>query len=281
MSTLQQARYVTDYIKAYETEKAVLPQTVRRDVQDRGGTMIFLVSGSGGRTAVTRGPRGLIPPGDNVQTQITLTFEEAHDKIILTNFNIFTSHGDQLKMMREQSLAVIHREQDAKVIEALNTGTVSLGAIPSMDMLTALKISTRLANAHVGVNQPGDLFGLVTPAVFNYMLGNIPQFSNADYTATKKVDEGIIAMGDRRFWLGIEWMVHPDLPGVGGTTSTNFVYHRNAVGYATSTEGIKPYLGYNEEEDYTVRRASIYHGSVKLQDAGIIKFTHDDTGLSS
>ena len=283
MSALQQAVYRRDYIKAFELTEAFMPQTVRRDSQDRGGSMIFLVSGSGGRTAVTRGPRGLIPPSDNVQTQITLSFEEAHDKVIMTNFNIFTAQGDQIAMMREQSLGVIHREQDLKVIEALNTGTVVLdsGAAINMEMTAALRMSTMLANAKVGSQTgPGNLFGAVTPAVFNSMLGNIEQFSNADYTANKKVDQGIAPTGERRFWMGIDWFVHPDLPGAGTATSTNFIYHRDAVGYAMSTRGIDPYLGYNEEEDYTVRRTSIFHGSVKLQNAGIIKFIHDDSGLS-
>jgi hypothetical protein len=281
MSALQQARYKSDYIAAFENTIATLPPTVRNDTQDQGGSLIFLVSGSGGREAVTRGPRGIIPPSDNSQVQVTLNFKEAHDKRIMTQFNIFRAHGDQLKMMREESLAVIRRQQDKEIITALATGTVDLGTVAQMDLNTVLRISTRLQNADVGVNTPGNLFGLVTPAAFNYMLGNIVQFSNADYTATRAVDKGIPTMRDRRFWMGIEWMVHTDLPGNGTTAATCFVYHRDAVGYATSTRGIDAYLGYNEEDDYTIRRASLFHAAVKLQNAGIIKFTHNDEGLST
>lgn len=281
MSALDQVQYRRDYIKAYELYEAILPQTVRRDTQDMGGSMVFLVSGSGGRAAVTRGPRGLIPPSDNVQSQVTLTFKEAHDKVIMTNFNIFKAQGDQVAMMRDQSLAVIHREQDLEILDALATGTVTLGAIAQMDLNTVLRISTMLANAKVGPWGIGNVFGVVTPAVFNYMMGNITQFTNNDYTSIKKIDNGIGAPGMRQLFNGIEWIVDPDLPGAGTSSSTNYVYHRDAIGYAVSTRGIDPYLGYNEEEDYTVRRTSIFHGGVKLQNPGIIKFTHNDLGLSA
>jgi hypothetical protein len=279
MSALQQVKYRTDYIKAFELTEALLPQTVRRDTQDRGGSMVFLVSGSGGRTAVTRGPRGLIPPSDNVQSQITLTFKEAHDKVIMTNFNIFTAQGDQLAMMKDQSLGVIHREQDLEIVDALNTGTVTMGTIASMEMDTVLRIITTLAQQKVGINAPGNLFGVITPAVYASMIANIDQFTNSDYTALKKVDKGIGNPGTRQYFGGVEWIVNPDLPGAGTATATNFVYHRDAIGYAVSTRGIDPYVGYNEEEDYSVRRTSIYHGAVKLQNAGVIKFVHDDTPM--
>jgi hypothetical protein len=282
MSALQQAKYRQDYIKAYEVEKATLPPTVRNDSQDRGGSTIFLVSGSGGRTAVTRGPRGFIPPGDNVQTQVTLTFREDHDKVIMTNFNIFRAQGDQLRMMREQSLAVIHRKQDEIVIDALETATVTLGAVTPADiMMATARANTMLYNAKVGLYTPGNIFAVVTPAVYNYMVLNVPQFTSVDYTSRRKVDDGTPSPTQRTMFMGIDWIVHPELPGAGTSSSTNFIYHRDAVGYSQSNRGIDADLDYNSEEDYTWRRTTIYHGSVKLQNAGIIKFTFDDTGLSA
>jgi hypothetical protein len=284
MSAVQEAIYKQDFIKAYEVEQATLPPTVRTDSQDRGGSTIFLVSGSGGRTAVTRGPRGLIPPGDNVQSTVTLTFREDHDKVIMTNFNIFRAQASdkQLEMMRYQSLAVIHRKQDEIIIDALETGTVTLGTVVPQEVMTAIaRASTMLYNAKVGLYTTGNLFAVVTPAVYNYMVLNVPQFTSVDYTGSKKVDKGVPSPTMRTMFMGFEWIVHPDLPGAGTSSSTNFIYHKEAVGYAVSTDGVQPFLDYNKEDDYTFRRTTIYHGSVKLQNAGIIKFQFDDTGLSA
>jgi hypothetical protein len=282
MSALQIAKYREDYIKSYEVEQATLPPTVRQDSQDKGGSTIFLVSGSGGRTAVTRGPRGLIPPGDNVQSQVTLTFREDHDYVPITNFNIFRAQGDQLRMMREQSLGVIHRKQDEIVIDALETFTVTLGAVvPTAIMEAAARASTILYNAKVGLYTTGNLFAVITPAVYNYMVLNVPQFTSVDYTGSKKVDKGAPGPTMRTMFMGFEWIVHPDLPGAATSSSTNFFYHKEAVGYSVSSRGIDPQAGYNEEQDYSWRRTTIYHGSVKLQNSGGVKFLFDDTGLSA
>jgi hypothetical protein len=282
MSAVQLVKYREDYIKAFEVEQATLPPTVRNDSQDRGGQTVFLISGSGGRTAVTRGPRGLIPPGDNVQDTVTLTFREDHDYVPMTNFNIFRAMGDQFRMMREQSLAVIHRKQDEIIIDALETGTQTLGTVASNAIMeAAARATTMLYNAHVGLYSTGNLFAVVTPAVYNYMILNVQQFSSVDYTSNKKVDSGVPNPTRRTMFMGIDWIVHPDLPGAGTSSSTNFIYHKEAVGYSMSTKGIDPDADYNREQDYSWRRTTIYHGSVKLQDSAILKFQHDDTGLSS
>lgn len=279
MSVTNVTRYKEDYIEAYELRKAALVPTVRNDTQDNGGSLVFLVAGSGNRAAVTRGPNGDIPPADDSQTQVTLNFAEAHDYKRYTAFDIFKAQGDQLKLMRDNSLAVIHRKQDAVIIAAAESGTVTLGAVGTMDMTVAQRVSTILRNAHVGSTMPGNITAVVSPAAFNYML-NITSFSSADYTAMKKVDDGLPLMTDQRYWMGIQWIAHDGLTGV-GTTSTCFAYHRDALGYAVSTRGIDVQADRNGEQDYSWTRASIFHAAVKLQNAGIVKWTHDDSGLSS
>jgi hypothetical protein len=279
MAVTNVTRYKEDYVEAYELRKAVLVPTVRNDTQDNGGSLVFLVAGSGSRSAVTRGPNGDIPPADDSQTQVTLNFAEAHDYKRYTAFDIFKAQGNQLKLMRDNSLSVIHRKQDSVIITAAETGTVTLGAVGTMNMLVAQRISTILRNAHVGSTDAGNITAVISPAAFNYMM-NITGFSNSDYTATKKVDDGIPLLTDMRYWMGIQWIAHDGLNGV-GTTSTNFAYHKDAIGYAVSTRGLDVQAGRNEEQDYSYTRASIFHAAVKLQNAGIVKWTHDDSGLSA
>lgn len=280
MAVTNVTRFKEDYVEAYELRKAVLVPTVRTDTQDNGGSLVFLVAGSGGRSAVTRGPNGDIPPADDSQTQVTLNFAEAHDYKRYTAFDIFKAQGDQLKLMRDNSLAVIHRKQDSVIITAAESGTVTLGAVGTMNMTVAQRISTILRNAHVGSTDAGNITAVISPAAFNFML-NITAFSNADYTRTKKVDDGIPLLTDMRYWMGIQWISHDGLNGVGTTAATCFAYHKDAIGYATSTRGIDVDADRMREQDYSWTRASIFHAAVKLQNAGIVKFTHDDSGLSA
>lgn len=284
MSGILLAQYRRDYIADFERRKATLVNTVRTDSQDQGGQTVFLVAGSGGRDTVTRGANGLIPPSDDVQSQVTLTFNEDHDYTKKTAFNIFASQGDQIAIMRTESLGVIHRKQDSRIITAIATGTVSLGAVPTMDKQTANRITTILANADVGTEDSGNnLFAAVTMATYAEMT-DIASFASADYVhfdAESPVEMGMNVPGRFKHWMGINWTVHNGLPGKGTSSATNLAWHREAVGYSTSTRGIDAQLGYDEEQDYTWRRTTIFHGAVKLQNVGIVKWTHDDTGLSS
>lgn len=279
MSIAAQVRYKEEYVAAFERTQSILTPTVRGDTQDRGGSLVFLVAGSGGRSAVTRGSNGLIPPADDSQTQVTLTFAEAHDLRELTNFDIFKAQGDQIRLMRSESLGVIHRKQDAVIIAALEGGSVSLGSIGTMNKTIANRIATILRNANVGEVDQGNIYCAVSPAAYAFMT-DITSFANTDYTQSVKVDEGIPLLGNWKYWMGVNWAEHTGLTGV-GTTATCLAWHKNAVGYAISTMGIDAMIGYDQKQHTSWARASVFHGAVKLQNAGIVKFTHDDTGLSS
>lgn len=284
MSALIQVRYKEEYIEAFERRKATLINTVRNDAIDRGGQMVFLIAGSGGRAAVGRGANGDIPLSDDSQSQVTVTLKEAHDHTRKNRFNIFTAHGDQLAIMRNESIGVIHRAQDDEVITALLTGTVSLGAIASMDFETAARLITILNNADVGTEDDGNnLFSAVPPAAWARLMG-ITSFASADYVrfdGLSPTEAGIPRSGRFKEWAGINWTVHNGLGGKGTATANCIAWHRNAVGYTTGSGGIDADIGYDSEQNRTWRRATIFHGAVKLQNAGIVKWTHDDTGLSS
>ena len=282
MSALILVRYREDVIADFARRKATLVNTVRNDSMDRGGQMVFLIAGSGNRVAVGRGANGDIPLVDDVQSQVTVTLEEAHDHTRKNRFNIFTAQGDQLSIMRRESIAVIHRAQDQKIISTIETGTVTLGTIAAMSKDVANKIAVTLANADVGTEDDGNnLFAAVTPATWAE-LTDITSFASADYVhfGPESPPEAGMNMPDRfKNWMGINWTVHNGLTGKGTSTATNLAWHRDAVGYTMGTGGIDARLDYDAEQDRTWRRASIFHGAAKLQNAGIVKWVHDDTGV--
>ena len=68
---------------------------------------MFLVAGSGGATAVTRGLNGNIPPRVDSLTQVPATLVEWHDKPQRTEFNIFASQGDAESWLGENWRALL------------------------------------------------------------------------------------------------------------------------------------------------------------------------------
>lgn len=279
MSVQAQTIYKAQYIEAFERRKATIVPMVRTDTQDRGGTLVFLVAGSNNRVATTRGSNGNIVPADDSQTQVSLTFAEAHDLKEYTNFDIFRSQGDQIALMRQNSMSVIHRKQDSVIITALETGSVSLGVIGTMNKTVANQIATKLRNAFVGEDTAGNIYCALTPAAYTYMT-DITSFANTQYTATQKVDDGIPAGGQVKYWMGVNWFEHSGLTGGATSASTCLAWHKDAVGYAVSTMGVDAMIGYDQKQHSSWARASVFHGAIKLQNSGIVKFTHDDSALS-
>ena len=99
-------QYREEHIATFEQNFSVLRSMCVTHAQIKGNSAVFLVSGSGGATAVTRGANGLIPYGNVSNTQSTCTLEEFHAPFEQTGFNIFATQGDQKKIMQMSSGAV-------------------------------------------------------------------------------------------------------------------------------------------------------------------------------
>lgn len=273
-----QTLYRDEYIEGFERGQALLRATVTTDTMITGRQAVFLVANSN-REAVTRGPNGLIPAASDNLSQPTVTLSEWHDLPQKTRFNIFAGQSDQRAIMQNTSRKVINRHIDDVIIDALATGTREAntsGTTTIMDKGIINKARTMLRNSSVY----GRTFGLVTPAAFSY-LSDIPQFTSIDYVNTKVlVDMNDYPSGFHK-WMGITWIEHEGLPGVGTSDATCFIYSQEAVGHAIASGDIQALAGYNEEQDYSWARTTVYDGALLLQNAGVVKIHHDDSALSS
>ena len=282
MSVQAQIIYRDQFVAGFERRSSVLREAVTTDTESRGGGVYFLIASSNNRTAVTRGSNGLIPSSDDSQSQVLASFAEAHDLQKRTGFDIFRAQSNQLEIMRMNGMAVINRKIDDVIINgALATGTVNLGSVGTMSKTVANQIVTKLRNAFVGEDTSGQLYAAISPAAYAYMT-DITSFANTLYcTATGgKMEEGIPSIGKWKYWMGIMWTEHTGLTGVGTNSCTCFAWHKAAVGHAIATGSIDAVIDRNREQDYSYARHSVYQAAQKLQNAGIVKFTHDDSALS-
>ena len=248
----------------------------------KGNQATFLVADSGSATASKRGTNGLIPARPDNNTQLTATLEENHDLVRKTGFNIFASQGDQKRIMQETCMAVINRSIDDDIIAQLDTATNDTGdsAVATLDMV--VKAQTILGNNFVPTEEEDKMFAVISPA-FNGYLIQIPEYSSADYVEIKP-----LVGPSRKFrrWAGCNWIVHPRLTGsVGaggaGTTEKCYMYHQNAIGHAVDKSGLQSPVGYDEEQDYSWARCTIYMGSKLLQNSGIVQMKHDGSAYNA
>ena len=278
IDTAYQTQYRDEIIAAYETQQSLLRETVTTDAVIKGNQAVFLVAGSGGASAVTRGANGMIPSRSDDNTQNTVTLGEWHDLVRKTGFNIFASQGNQRSLMQRTSISVMNRKTDSQIINILNTGTVTVGAAsatPTVSLFQNARV--KLSNASV----PWDSnITLTCQPSFLAFLEQAPEFSNAEYVTVRPYAGSDENPSWRDKPMAYRWrncliIEHPDLPGKATASEKSFLYHKDAVGHAANVGGMSTAVGYNDEQDYTYARATCFMGALLLQNAGVVVITSD------
>jgi len=259
----------------------LLRDTVTTEAVIKGNQAVFLVADSGSAEAVTRGVNGLIPARADNNVQNTATLTEQHDLVRKTGFNVFASQGSQRQIMQETTMAVVNRKIDDQITVVLNTGTVTDGSsstLPSVDLFQSARV--KLGNASVPWDSNITL--LCQPSFLAY-LEQAPEFASADYVNMKTYAGDDAAWRDAPMayrWRNTLIVQHPNLPGRGTSSEKNFLYHKNAIGHAADTSGMQTPVGYDEEQDYSYARCSMYMGAVLLQNSGVINITADGSAYA-
>lgn len=264
-------QYREEHVEAFEQNYSLLRATCVTHAQIKGNAAVFMVSGSGGAVAVTRGSNGLIPYGNVSNTQYTCTLVEKHAPFEQTGFNIFATQGDQKKIMQMGSVAVLNRDIDQTIIDQLDTATQTTGTSATASIAMVAKAKTILGNAEVDLTDEENIFAVITPA-FEAYLAQLPEFSNSQY-----VDVKLYASKTKRMrrWFGVNWFVHPNLTGVATSTEKCYMYHRNAIGHAANSKEMEVEVDYDKKQAISWSRASLYHGAKLLQNTGIVGMRHD------
>jgi hypothetical protein len=277
--TAFQIQYRQEFIAAFEQHQSLVRDSVTTESVIKGNQATFLVAGSGGATAVTRGVNGLIPARADDLSQLTATIVEWHDLVRKTRFNIFASQGNQREIMQKTTMGVINRKIDQDIITELNTGTVDTGSAQPASLALATRAQVILGNNDVPMD--GNVFALITPAFRGYLM-QIPEFASADYVTKKPFEGASGAFADSPGfyrWMDVNWIVHPNLPGKGTAAEKCFMYHRSAIGHAVNKDGLQTPVGYDEEQDYSWARASADMGSKLLQNSGVVVMNHDGSAF--
>jgi hypothetical protein len=280
--TAYQTQYRQEFVHGFEDMQSRLRSSTITEVQIKGNQATFLVADSGSASAVTRGTNGLIPARSDNLSQPVATLAEWHDLVRKTRFNVFASQGDQKRIMQATTMAVMNRKIDDDIIAQLDTATNDTGttATASLDMVVFAK--TILGNNFVDTTDIENIFGLISPAFEGY-LEQIPEYASADYVGIKLFDGPTKTY---RRWAGVNWIIHPRLTGsigAGGASTSEkcYMFHRNAIGHAVDTAGLQSPVGYEEEQDYSWARCSIFMGSKLLQNSGVVQMVHDGSAYAA
>jgi len=276
-ATAYQTQYRQEFISAFEQRQSLLSASVTREAVIKGNTATFLVAGSGSASAVTRGVNGLIPARNDDLNQYSATLVEWHDLVQRTGFNLFASQGDGRRIMQETTMGVINRKMDQDILTELSNATQDAGAAATLSLSKVMHAVAILGNADVPVQEEDNMFGIISPAGYAYLM-QTKEFASADYVELKPFSGPIRTY---RRWAGINWIMHPNLSGAAGAAELCYVYHRAAIGQAVNTGEMDMAVGVHEEQNYSWARCSVFMGSKILQNTGIVKITHDGSGFAA
>lgn len=272
--TAYQIQYRQEFIAGFEQRQSLVRNCTTTEAVIKGNQATFLVADSGSAEAVTRGVNGLIPARADNLTQNTATLVEWHDLVRRTNFNLFASQGDGRRIMQDTSMGTINRKIDSDIITELNTATQDTGTTATGSLSMAMHAIAILGNNSVPMD--GNIFALITPAMLAYLM-QTKEFASADYTGNKPFDGQPMMFR----WAMCSWIVHPNLPGKGTTAEKCFMFHKSAIGHAANTGEMQTAVGYEDEQDYSFARASIFMGAKLLQNSGVVVMNHDGSGFAA
>lgn len=267
-------QYRKDFVPAFEQKVSLLKLTTTKESVLSGNQATFLVSGAASDTAVTRGTNGQIPYNNPTNSQVTATLAEKHAPYELTGFNVFASQGDQIKVMRNESIAVINRDIDLILLTELANATQDFGS-GTASLSTVLGAQAILGNSDVAIEDEDNMFAIISPAFRGYLM-QTTEFASGDYVEMKPYG----GPARRMFrWNGVNWIVSSRVTGLGTASEICYMFHRNAIGYAVNVGEERVYAGYDEKQDLSWSRATVYHGAKILQNTGIVKITHDGSAF--
>lgn len=277
-STAFQIQYRQEYIAQFEQKMSFFRLAATTESVIKGNQAIFLVAGTGGATAVTRGVNGLIPGRNDSLTQNTATLTEWHDKPKRTNFNIFASQGDGRRILQEGSVKVLNRKIDDTIIAQLSTGTQTTSTAAGVPASLALftKALGILGSADVDVDEEENMFCAVSHAAWNYLM-QIKEFANSQYVDVRPMGAGPILKA--RNWIGVNFFKSNRLSGRTTSNELCLMWHRSAIGYAVNTGDMDISAGENTEEAYYWARASMNMGAVLMQNTGVVVINHDGSAI--
>lgn len=271
-----QTQYRQEFIAQFEQKESLLRGMCVTEAVIKGNQAQFLVAGSGGAAAVTRGLNGNIPPRVDSLTQVPATLVEWHDKPQRTEFNIFASQGDGRRIMQMSTVKVMNRKIDQDILGSLSGASNTLGAAQKITLALVQRAMAHLDLQDVDTTEEDNMFFIGSPAMRAYLM-QVKEFADADF-----VDVKVHTGRQLRFrrWSGFNWAFHPHVPGAGSAAEQGFAFHRDAVGHAVNTGEMDVRAGYNEENAYYWARSSIFMGSALLQNAGVVAVNHDGSAYA-
>lgn len=272
-------KYRTEFIDGFAQTESILMDRCIEESMTEGGSAVFDVADLSGEMP-ERGVDGRLPRLSASDTSVTATLKEYGGTFEITDFERFKSQSDERKKMNRKIYARANRRLDRVYIAELANATTqwNSGTAITVNIDTITSIIAELGEAQIPVT-PEDVTWVVSPKMYG-KLETLTPFTSADFVNSKPLDgsdSGKFTNSRKmKSWCQVGWTVSPLLPGIGTSTCTTFLYHRNALGCARPANQMMYTAGFDNQHHYHYASGTVKAAVKILQNGGIIKVTHAD-----
>jgi len=285
----------TAFIKAYDTEVkqvfqregSYLRDTVQKKTGVVGSTAVFQKVGTG--SATTKARNGMIVPMNQTHTAPSVTLVDFYAADYVDRLDEVKTNINERDVIARGGAMALGRKLDSQITTVLDTTSQSTVTLTTTNKGTVLATALEFTEALWSNDVPnrGDVYAAVTSRFWS-QLSTLDQFGHADYVrADGQVFVSGPDVGRNKFkdWLGAKWTMFTGLPGEGTATAKNFIWHRNAVGYASAADArniagsgeVAADINFVAERDAYLITHVMSGNAVMIDDTGVIEGDVDDT----
>lgn len=266
-------QYERDVHDEFQRMGTLLLNGVRHQKNVVGKSTTFQKIGKG--AASTKARHGVVSPMNQDHTAIECTIQDFYAGDWVDKMDLQKSEVEERNAVAVSGAYAIGRKIDELIIDQLDTTsqtpvswTVTSSAAVRNSMLAM--VQALWAN---DVPQDGQVWGALTPAAWALAL-TVEEFASGDFVGNQKLPFALPQ--ETRAWLGVKWVMHTGLTGVGTNAAKVFVWHRNAVGFAQNGQVDVDISWHGDRAAYFVNHM-VGGGACLIDDQGVIEGSLDDT----
>lgn len=291
MSTSITVAFITSYeakvTEVFQRRGSHLLNAVRHRSGVVGSTASFNKIGTG--VATTKARHGTITPMNQTHTAPTCTLVDFYAGDWVDKLDEAKTNIDERDVIASGGAMALGRKVDSQITVTLDATTQSTITLTMTNKATVLATALEFAEAAWDNDVPndGEVYAAVTSRYWSQLM-TIDAFSRSDFVSFDGLPfkQGpAVGIGRWKDWQGIKWTLHTGLPGKGTATAKVFIWHKQALAYASAKSAG------NIAANQAVAADITWHGdraahfvnhlmsgeSCLIDDTGVIEGNLDDT----
>ena len=280
-------QYAADVHDVFQRTGSYLMNAVFHKPDVVGSTASFHKIGKG--TATTKSRHGTITPMTQSHTAPTCTLADFYAGDWVDKLDEAKTNIDVRKAYARGGAMALGRKVDDQITTVLDSTTQTAVTITVTSKAAIIAGALTFAEAAWDNDVPNDgrVYAVVTPRLYSQLMLN-DAFSRSEYVGTDGMafkTGPMVGAGKWKDWMNIKWKMQTGLPGAGTATAKGFIWHADAVGYASAKSAG------NVASNPSVGADITWHGdraahfvnhmmsgqAVMIDDTGVIESNHNDT----